>query len=99
MTSGATVFKGGSEEVLVSGSAVGMTVNGGSAVIFSGGTASGTDVINGGVLTVSSGGTDKGATVGTGGTLNVSSGGTDSGTSVTGGTMNVSPAAPPAVRR
>ena len=67
-----------------------MTVNGGSATVFSGGTASGSDVINGGVLTVSSGGTDKGATVGPGGTLNVSSGGVDSGSSVNGGTIDVS---------
>ena len=90
VTSAATILMGGGEGVFVSGSAVGMTVNGGSAVIFSGGTASGTDVINGGVLTVSSGGTDNGATVGPGGTLSVLSSGTDSGTSVTGGTMNVS---------
>ena len=90
VTSGATVLKGGFDDLFVSGSAVGMTVNGGAAFIFSGGTATGTTLINGGVLTVSSGGTDSGATVGTGGTLNVVSGGTDSGTSVTGGTMNVS---------
>ena len=91
VTSGATILKGGLENigwVLGTGLAVGMTVNGGSAVVSSGSTASGTDVLNGGVLIILNGGRDKGATVGPGGTLNVFSGGTDSGTSVTGGTMN-----------
>ena len=52
VTSGATVFKGGLEELFVSGSALGMTVNGGSAFVSSGGSASGSDIINGGVVTV-----------------------------------------------
>ena len=66
-----------------------MTVNGGLARVWIGGTVSGTDIINGGVLDVIAG-TDEAATVGPGGTLNVSSGGVDSGSSVNGGTMNVS---------
>ena len=90
VTSGATVLKGWVERIFGAGSAMGMTVNGGSATVFSGGTASGTDVINGGVLTVSSGGTDKVQRWALAARMNVSSGGTDSGTSVTGGTMNVS---------
>ena len=76
---------------LGTGLAVGMTVDGGTAFVNSGGTASGTTVTNGGVLTVFSSGIDSQATVGSGGTVNVSSGGTDSGASVgSGGTFNVS---------
>ena len=82
------MLKGGQEYVgvaLGTGNAVGMTVNGGLAVIR--GTASGTTVTNGGVLTVL--GVDSHASVVSGGTTDVAPGGTDSGTSVTGGTMNV----------
>ena len=92
VTSGTLVLSGGVEFLGGGGSglAVGMTVNGGTAFVNSGGTASGTTVINGGVMTVASGGIDSHTSVGSGGTVNVSSGGTDSGTSVgSGGTFNV----------
>ena len=57
--------------IVGTGSAVGMTVNGGEQRLCSGDTATGTTVINGGQFFVASGGMDRGATVGPGGTLNV----------------------------
>ena len=101
VTSGALVLKGGTDYIGPFGFAVGMTVDGGSAVVEFGtnafgtsvGTASGTTVTNGGLLWVK-GGIDSHASVTNGGTIDVSSSGnrgTDSGTSVgSGGTMNVS---------
>ncbi len=96
VTSGALVLKGGGELLGLfagagTGLAVGMTVDGGTAFVQAGGTASGTTVTNGGVLTVFSGGTDSHASVESGGTVNVSSGGTDIHASVgSGGTLTVS---------
>ena len=95
VTSGATIFAGGLELIGPipgegAGSAVGMTVNRGTAGIFSDGAAAGTSVINGGILVVESGGMDSDASVGTGGTVDVLSGGIDSGASVAGGTLNIS---------
>ena len=82
VTSGALVLEGGGELLgfpeAGTGLAVGMTVDGGTALVLDGGTASGTTVTNGGVLIVFSGGIDSHASVGGGGTVNVSSGGTDS---------------------
>ena len=104
VTSGALVLEGGREiiggttsgffspnfnDLLGSGLAEGMNVDGGAAFVQSGGVASGTSVNNGGVVNVTSGGVDNGASVGPDGTLNVSGGGVDSGSSVNGGTMNV----------
>jgi autotransporter passenger strand-loop-strand repeat protein len=102
VTSGALVLNGGVELVgnykpIPTGLAVGMTLDGGGALIGLGGTASGTTVTNGGMLFVL-GGVDSHASVVSGGTINVatdvlSSGstGTDGGASVSsGGTMNVS---------
>jgi len=91
-TSGALVLNGGLEVIgggviyfpsLGPGLAEGMTIDGGEAVISSGGSALGTSVTNG-LLIVAAGGTDSGASVGNRGTVEVF-GGTDSGTTVNNG--------------
>jgi autotransporter passenger strand-loop-strand repeat protein len=86
---GITISTG--DEWLISGSAVDFTVlSGGSAVVFAGGTASGTVVHSSGSFTVSSGGIVSLTTVGSDGSATVSSGGIATYTTLSGGFITVS---------